>query len=298
MPSNDDRTTVGTVLPPLSNINLDNISSCLVEIHGNSLGKRYNLEEEAYIGRGEENTIKLDMDTVSRSHALISRRMYGQYEVEDLMSTNGTYVNDILINERAPLKHKDRLKIGQTVFRFISGQNLETLYYQEVYDCFVRDGLTSSYKQHYLVDTLMRDMERCKHHQRPLCLAILAIDDFIGITDDMGRMAADDVLRQVSERLQGVLQPEEMVARAHGEFFDIIFPEYTIDQAVSRLQKIRELLETQTYGFEDDAFQITLSIAVQQYDPNKTPRGPSWVLSMQENCRTVVNSGGAAVKAF
>lgn len=294
----EERTVVGYELPPKPAVDLDEIDSCLVEIHGNSLGKRYNLEDEAFIGRGEENTIVLDMDTVSRSHACISRKMYGKYEVEDLMSTNGTYINDQLIEEKATLKHKDRLKVGQTVFRFISGPNLETLYYQEVYDCFVRDGLTGSYKQHYLVDNLMRDMERSRRHNRPLCLAVLGIDDFIGITDDMGRMAADTVLSQVANQLTAMLSPDEMVARAHGELFDILLPEYSLEEAAAKLSKIRAHLEQQDYGFEDDAFQITVSIAVQSLPNQPGLRGPQWILDMQENCRTVINAGGAELRTF
>jgi diguanylate cyclase (GGDEF)-like protein len=255
------------------------------------------LEEEAFIGRGEENTIVLDMDTVSRSHASITRKMYGKYEIEDLMSTNGTYVNDQLIEEKATLKHKDRIKVGQTVFRFISGPNLETLYYQEVYDCFVRDGLTGAYKQHYLVDNLIRAVARSRRHNRTLCLAVLGVDDFIGITDDMGRMAADKVLKQVADELEKFLNPDEMAARAHNEQFDILLEEYTIEEAEKRLNDLRAHLEELDFGFEDDAFQITVSIAVQALPANVT-RGPEWILKLQEVCHSLSNSGGATVKVI
>lgn len=54
---------------------------------------------------------------VGRSHALLVRRMDGEWNVVDLRSTNGTYVNDFRCaalnpHEETPLSHEDRLYLG------------------------------------------------------------------------------------------------------------------------------------------------------------------------------------------
>ena len=123
------------------------------------------------------------------------------------------------------------------------------------------------------------------------------MDDFIGITDDMGRMAADKVLKQVADELEKFLNPDEMAARAHNEQFDILLEEYTIEEAEKRLNDLRSHLEGLDFGFEDDAFQITVSIVVEALTPSVT-RGPEWILKLQEACHSLSNSGGAEVKVL
>jgi pSer/pThr/pTyr-binding forkhead associated (FHA) protein len=68
------------------------------------------------IGRAPTSSIVLDEPTVSSTHARLVTR--GQiYVVEDLGSTNGTYVNERAVTE-AQLKLDSRLRIGETVFRY------------------------------------------------------------------------------------------------------------------------------------------------------------------------------------
>src|SRR4051812_16215397 len=95
--------------------------SCLVQIHGPDLGKRYVLEEDEFtIGRDVKNNIVVDKDNVSRRHAKIVMRQ-GQFFVSDLGSTNGTYLNDEEVLEEKPLRSGDLVKVGSTIFKFLSG---------------------------------------------------------------------------------------------------------------------------------------------------------------------------------
>ncbi len=93
--------------------------SCLVTIYGRELGRQYKLEAETSIGRGAENTIVLDMDNVSRQHARVLSKKDGFY-IEDLNSTNGSYVNDIEIKYER-LRNGDLLKIGGAILKFLQG---------------------------------------------------------------------------------------------------------------------------------------------------------------------------------
>src|SRR5437764_11756487 len=89
-----------------------NTQSCLVEIHGPQLGKKYVLEEEEFtIGRDVKNNIVVDLDNVSRRHAKITVKN-GQCYVVDLGSTNGTYLNDQEVLEEMPLRSGDYVKVG------------------------------------------------------------------------------------------------------------------------------------------------------------------------------------------
>jgi hypothetical protein len=107
-----------------------NAHATLVINRGRSAGKEFLVhEDEAYIGRWDADSgifpdVDLDSDDpeakVSRRHARITRRGE-QYYIEDLGSTNGTFINRgrrLLPGDRQPLNDGDEIIIGKTFLRF------------------------------------------------------------------------------------------------------------------------------------------------------------------------------------
>ena len=77
------------------------------------------LGEEVTIGREPGCSVALANDTfVSLLHALIYVRE-GQPFVEDLGSTNGTFLNRARLNQTMPLHRGDRVQVGQTVLEVV-----------------------------------------------------------------------------------------------------------------------------------------------------------------------------------
>lgn len=70
------------------------------------------------IGRGDNNTIVLPDQHVSSHHATITIRNEVMY-LEDLNSTNGTYINDKRINGMVKLFSRDEVRVGTTVFKVL-----------------------------------------------------------------------------------------------------------------------------------------------------------------------------------
>ena len=68
-------------------------------------------KEVVSIGRNVSNDIQIDNLSVSKNHAQITRDK-DSYRVEDLNSTNGTYLNEKMVS-KAELKHKDILTVGK-----------------------------------------------------------------------------------------------------------------------------------------------------------------------------------------
>ena len=102
----------------------------LVIHRGRSVGKEFPMsEDETQIGRWDADggifpDVDLDADDpeakVSRRHARITRRGE-QYFVEDLGSTNGTFINRgrrLLPGDRHPLRDGDEVIVGKTFLRF------------------------------------------------------------------------------------------------------------------------------------------------------------------------------------
>jgi pSer/pThr/pTyr-binding forkhead associated (FHA) protein len=82
-----------------------------------NVGTRYMLTEELRVGRAASSNILIDDTYASQQHARIYSSNGGFY-VEDLGSTNGTYVNGRKISYPLELRIGDRIKIGKTVFEF------------------------------------------------------------------------------------------------------------------------------------------------------------------------------------
>lgn len=84
---------------------------------GQQAGQNYTLGRELKIGRDAQNEIVLDDDYSSGLHARVYKRGNKVY-VEDMGSTNGTFVKEKRIAKPVTLRPGDRIRIGQTVLGF------------------------------------------------------------------------------------------------------------------------------------------------------------------------------------
>lgn len=95
----------------------------LVQLTENDAGIKLSLEKQrTTIGRDAENDISLEDELVSKHHAaieVIASEEGVTYLIQDLNSTNHTFVNDAPV-ELHKLKDGDQVRIGMTDFRFIS----------------------------------------------------------------------------------------------------------------------------------------------------------------------------------
>jgi pSer/pThr/pTyr-binding forkhead associated (FHA) protein len=78
-------------------------------------GRRIDVGEEVTIGRAAGCAVTLEDNYTSQLHARLFRRD-GALHVEDLGSTNGTYVNNRKVTAPVPLQRGDTVKVGATVF--------------------------------------------------------------------------------------------------------------------------------------------------------------------------------------
>ena len=74
------------------------------------------------LGRDPANQVMIGDSAVSRKHCAISQVTQGIYEISDLDSHNGTFVNGIQVS-RTPIQHGDRIRIGTSEFVFLIGED-------------------------------------------------------------------------------------------------------------------------------------------------------------------------------
>ena len=236
--------------------------SCLVVIHGPNLGKNYVLDADEFtIGRDMKNNIVVDLDNVSRRHAMIRTRQ-GRSYVQDLGSTNGTYLNDQEVLEEALLRSGDFVKVGGAIFKFLSGGNIETLYHEEIYQLTITDGLTQTYNKRYLMEFLEREIGRCLRYKRALSLIMIDVDHFKKVNDTHGHIAGDFVLRELAQRIKQRIRKEECFARYGGEEFAVVIPESGPVKARRFAEKLRKLVADEPFAFEGKEMNITISLGV------------------------------------
>lgn len=241
--------------------------ACLVVIYGLDLGKKYNLDRPSLIiGRSSKADIQIDQESVSRNHCKIINT--GKtILLRDLGSTNGTYINDELVDEYV-LRDGDFIKIGRCIFKFLSGSNIENAYHEEIYRLTTIDGLTQVYNKRYFVETLEREIGRAQRYRRDLSLIMFDIDHFKNINDTYGHLAGDYVLKQLAAVIKSRIRREDILARYGGEEFSIILPEIDSYNAFQFAEKIRRLTEKAVFKFEDTEIPVTISVGVASLSPD------------------------------
>jgi hypothetical protein len=85
---------------------------------GHTPGMEYEIGEGAVLGRGDQAEIRLEDPFASSSHARVLRQG-GILVLEDMGSTNGTYLNEELLSGPQPLHPGDRVRIGDSEFTYL-----------------------------------------------------------------------------------------------------------------------------------------------------------------------------------
>lgn len=219
---------------------------CLVCIHPvDRLGQVVELDGELLVGRDSGCELELSDDSVSRRHALLRPSASG-FTVLDLGSKNGTYVNDIRVEEHV-LEPSDRLRFGSQIFKYLSPDRFEAAYFENAYRMITTDGLTQAYNRRYLFDMADRELKRSRRTGRPLSLLMVDIDQFKSINDTYGHLAGDEVLIEVSRRLRSSLRADEVFARYGGDEFCVLLPDTDLASAELIAERLRAVVaETST----------------------------------------------------
>jgi diguanylate cyclase (GGDEF)-like protein len=211
------------------------------------------------IGRNPRAHVPLEDDQASRNHARILRR--GQkYEIEDMGSTNGTFVAGNRVVGRVELADGARVQIGHTLLRFALLDDIEWDASKRVYEASVRDGLTGAFNRRYFEERLVGEFAFAARHGAPLCVLLADIDHFKRINDRWGHPAGDHVLRQIGAALRTMLRAEDIIARYGGEEFAVLARGIDVAGARVLAERMRSLVERTKIEWEGEPIKVTLSV--------------------------------------
>ncbi len=232
---------------------------------GAGMGRRFELTgTEHLIGRLENLDVSLPVEGISRKHARIFRDAMG-WQVEDLGSTNGTQVNDVTV-ARAYLKEGDLVRFGGAICKFLSGDNIEAQYHEEIYRLSIMDGLTAVHNKRYFLDFLERELKVSARHQSALSLIMVDIDHFKKINDTHGHLAGDNALKELCNRLRPRIRATDLLARYGGEEFAVVLPATDLAGAMQFAEILRALVESAPFSGDDLKIPATISLGVATVD--------------------------------
>jgi diguanylate cyclase (GGDEF)-like protein len=233
----------------------------VVVIYGPELGKRIHLGSSPFeIGRSSKNDLFLDHESISRHHVRITFDG-GDHYVEDLNSTNGTYVNDEQIR-RQRLRDGDQMRIGRSILKFMTGENVEVHYHEEIYRLMTVDALTQIFNRRYFNEALEREFNRSRRYGRALSLIAFDIDHFKRVNDTFGHLTGDNLLRQIAAAVKLRLRREDVFARTGGEEFGVLLPEVGLDGARTTAEKVRRIVQETPVKHEQQVIACAVSIGV------------------------------------
>ena len=237
--------------------------ACLITIHGQQLGKKFDLPmDELIIGRGEQTGIRINEENVSRQHARVVRKGH-EVLIEDLNSTNGTFVNTKKVTTQV-LKTGDLVLIGNTILKYVAGSNVENQYHEEIYRLATLDGLTQVYNKAFFMDKLAEEFSRSRRYGRDLSLIMFDFDHFRDLNNTYGHLAGDYALKKTALVIMKSMRKEDILGRYGGEEFAILLPEIAVQNALLLAEKLRKLVEETQYEHNNIRFQATISLGVAQ----------------------------------
>jgi two-component system cell cycle response regulator len=243
--------------------------ACLVVIHGDNIGNKFDLLPGApaiAIGRARSNEICVDHRSVSRRHVELVVDDKG-VKLTDLRSTNGTLVNDQRVNGSVHLADGDRIKVGRTVLKFISGNNVEAALHEQLYTMTRYDPLTGVHNRRSFDDKLDEEVARAHRYGRALALLLFDIDHFKRCNDTWGHRAGDYVLREVAQLVRDRVRKHDFVARYGGEEFAVILVEFDQPAPEEFAEGIRAAIAGHEFEFEGNVIPTTISGGVVEWTP-------------------------------
>lgn len=254
-----------TIVASLDDLNLDDDTSTepyLIIVAGKDIGKLYNISsDELVAGRSTDCSIWIEDTTISRKHFQISRREKG-YEIKDLNSTNGTYVNNKRVKTTL-LKAGDKIQISKdTIMQFDFFDEDRKISEKKRYEMGVMDPVTGTYNKSYFLKRISDEFSFSFRQNLPLSLVMFDIDYFKVINDTYGHLAGDKVLKDICVIVTKMIRNEDVFCRYGGEEFVIIMRNTQCQDAVNLAERIRKKIEDAEIEYESEKIKVTISLGV------------------------------------
>jgi len=132
-----------------------------------------------------------------------------------------------------------------------------------------RDQLLGCYNRRYMIASLEEQKRLADETGASLCLAVIDLDHFKSINDEVGHLAGDEVLRTFARVAQENVRQCDIFGRYGGEEFVLILPETPLLSALNIAERIRAEVERRCWQGKLKR-PVTVSIGLTQYIPGES----------------------------
>lgn len=257
-----------TIITNIEGLNLeDEKKPYLTVIKGSRLGEIFSVHKpETTVGRSPECDLWIEDSTISRQHFLLTLKNE-KVIIQDLNSTNGTYLNGSRIYSEQPLRDGDKIQISQsTIFEINYLDESRSLSEQKRYEMGVRDPATNIFNKRYFMDRLKEEFAYAKRKKSPLSLILFDIDYFKILNDSYGHLAGDLVLQNLCNEVNATIRSGDLLARFGGEEFVILMRDSDGTQAYELAERIRRVVENMEVDYQGKIVKITVSCGIATFN--------------------------------
>ena len=127
------------------------------------------------------------------------------------------------------------------------------------------DALTGLLNRRAILEALTKEIRRVERQEQVLCIGMCDIDHFKQVNDTYGHLAGDEVLKEVTKRMQDALRVNDLLGRYGGEEFLVITPVDNIKNATIVYQRICDMVSAKPVIIDKFSISVTISCGVTSY---------------------------------
>lgn len=213
------------------------------------------------VGRGQDAQFKLEDELVSRTHCAIT---FDGIEVcvEDLGSTNGTFVDGSPVMKKSKLDSEKRLQIGRMVLKVEFKDPNEEAFDRNLFEAATRDSLTKISNRRTFMDRSLGELSFARRNNCYVHTIMIDVDHFKRINDTFGHQCGDLVLKEIARILQEEKRDSDLLARYGGEEFIMLFNCGGTKDAQKSAERIRAAIERHRFSWKDTIIPVTISLGL------------------------------------
>ena len=160
--------------------------------------------------------------------------------------------------------------LGSKIRRLFRSLYMVSVKMENIEEHARRDELTGSFNRRYMMAALQQQKHLADGSDQNLCLAVVDLDHFKRINDEVGHLAGDEVLRVFAKLAQQNIRREDIFGRYGGEEFLLLLPGIGLLEALNTVERIRALTETRLGILAKLERKVTVSIGLTQFIPGES----------------------------
>lgn len=182
-------------------------------------------------------------------------------ESDDIVEGLSKGANDYISKPFDTAELQVRLQVGK---RMLEMQDKLNATLKEMRDLASHDALTGILNRRAILEALPKEIKRVERQNRVLCIGMCDIDHFKAINDTHGHLAGDEVLIEVTKRMQTALRVYDLIGRYGGEEF-LVIVNTDSDNLLTTFERICQIISETPINIGESSINVTISCGVTLY---------------------------------